>query len=73
MQCYKTYAATTIVANYLEIMPEVGRKLPHATIAEWMAQNRIEPEDVLNTTPQSLKTRLTRLIDHSRPRLSNAA
>lgn len=73
MQCYKTYAATIIIANYLEIMPEFGRKLPHAAIADWMALNDIEPEDVLNTTPQAIKTRLTRLIEHSRPRLPNAA
>ena len=73
MQCIKTYAATTIIANYLEIMPEIGRKLPHAVVAEWMAQNDIEPEDVLFTTPQVVKTRLARLIDHSRPRLPRAA
>ena len=73
MQCIKTYAATTIIANYLEIMPENGRKLPHAEIAEWMAQNDIEPEDVLFTTPHAIKTRLAALIDHSRPRLPNAA
>lgn len=34
MQCYKTYAAATIIANYLEVMPEIGRKLPHAAIAD---------------------------------------
>ena len=73
MQCYKTYAATTIVANYLEIMPEVGHKLPHASIAEWMGENNIEPEDVLNSTPQAIKKRLARLIEHSRPCLPNAA
>ena len=73
MQCIKTYAATTIIANYLEIMPEFGRKLPLAAIAEWMSQNDIEPEDVLYTTPQAIKTRLARLIDHSRPRLPLAA
>lgn len=73
MQCIKTYAATTIVANYLEIMPEIGRKLPHAAIAEWMALNGIEPEDVLNTTPQAIRTRLAGLIGHSRSRPPSAA
>ncbi len=73
MQCYKTYAATTIIADYLEVMPEIGRKLPHSAISEWMAQNDIEPEDVLNTTPQSLKTRLAKLIDQSCPRQPSAA
>ena len=73
MQCYKTYAATIVVANYLEIMPEFGRKLPHAAVAEWMVLNDIEPEDVLYTTPRAIKARLEKLIDHNRPRLSSAA
>ena len=55
MQCYKTYAATTIIANYLEVLPEFGRKPTHAAIADWMAQNDIEAEDVLYTTPDVVK------------------
>ena len=73
MQGYKTYAATMIIANYLEITPGYGRKLPHAAIADWMAQNDIEPEDVLNTTPQAIKKWLAELTDHSLPDLPNAA
>ena len=73
MQCYKTYAAVTIIANFLEIMPEVGRKLPHATIADWMAQNDIEPEDVLYATPARVKAQLVTLVESSRPRLPTAA
>ena len=73
MHCYKTYAAITIVANYFEIMPAVGRKLPHAAIADWMAQNDIEPEDVLYAAPETVKARLTSLVDGDLPRLPNAA
>jgi len=72
MQCYKAYAATIIIANYLEIMPEFGRKLPHAAIADWMAQNDIEPEDVLNAPP-AIKRWLVELIDHRCLRLPSAA
>ena len=73
MQCYKTFAATTVIANFLEVMPAVGRKLPHAAIAEWMAQNDIEPEDVLYATPQAVKSQLASLVEHNQPRLPNAA
>ena len=73
MQCYKMYAATTVIANFLEVMPEVGRKLPHAAIADWMAQNDIEPEDVLYATPQAVKAQLASLVESSRPRLPTAA
>jgi len=54
-------------------MPEYGRKLPHAPIADWMDQNDIEPEDVLNTTPQAIKKWLRQLAPRSLPDLSNAA
>ena len=73
MQCYKTYAATMIIANYLEITPGYGRKLPHAAIADWMAQNDIEPEDVLYARPEAVKAHLASLVDSNHPRLPTAA
>ena len=73
MHCFKTYAATLIIADYLEHMPEFGRKLPHAAVADWMALNDIEPDDVLNTTPQAIKKWLKQLAPHSLPNLPNAA
>lgn len=73
MQCYKTFAATTVIANFLEVMPEVGRKLPHAAIAEWMAQHDIDAEDVLYATPAAVKSRLAIAVEHDRPGLPNAA
>ena len=73
MQCLKTYAATVIIADYLERMPEFGRKLPYTAVADWMAQNDIEPDDVLNTTPQAIKKWLKQLAPKSLPKLSTAA
>jgi hypothetical protein len=73
MQCFKTYAATLIIADYLERMPECGRKLSQAAVADWMALNDIEPEDVLNTTPQAIKKWLRQLAPQKLPNLSNAA
>lgn len=73
MHCYKTFAAATLVANIFETLPEIGRKLPYALIAEWMAQNDIEPEDVLYIAPDAAKAKLVGLIEHNRPQLSRAA
>ena len=73
MHCYKTFAATTLIAHMFEILPEIGRKLPHAAIAEWMAQNDIEPEDVLYVAPEVVKAKLVSLIEHNRPQISHAA
>ena len=73
MHCYKTLAAATLIANQFENMPQVGRKLPHAVVAEWMAQNDIEPEDVLYKAPDVVKTKLLSLLENSRPQISRAA
>lgn len=72
MHCYKTFAATTLIANMFEILPEIGRKLPHVVIAEWMAQNDIEPEDVLYAESDVIKAKLVSLIKYSRPQISHA-
>ena len=56
-----------------EILPEIGRKLPHAVIAEGMAQNDIEPEDVLYAAPDVVKAKLVSLIEQGRPQISHAA
>jgi hypothetical protein len=73
MHCYKTFAATTLIANTFEILPEIGRKLPHSVIVEWMAKNDIEPEDVLYAAPDVVKAKLVRLIEYNRPQISHAA
>ena len=73
MHCYKTFAATALIANTFEILPEIGRKLPHAVVAEWMAQNDIEPEDVLYMAPAALKAKLAGLIESERPQVPRAA
>ena len=73
MQCYKTYAATILIANMLEVMPEVRRKLPYSVIAEWMAQNDIQPEDVFQVEPEAMKALLVHLIEKDYPQFPNAA
>lgn len=73
MQCYKTFAATTLIANTFEILPEIGRKLPHSVIVEWMAENDIEPEDLLYAAPDDVQTRLVLLVENNRPRIPRAA
>lgn len=73
MHCYKTFAATTLIANTLEIMPEIRRKLPYVAVADWMAQNSIEPDDVLYATPEEVKAKLTILIENCQPQVSRAA
>lgn len=73
MHCYKTFAATSLIANTFEILPEIGRKLPHSVTAEWMAENDIEPEDVLYAAPDDVQAKLVRLIENNRPRIPRAA
>jgi hypothetical protein len=72
MQSYKTYASITLIANTFEILPEVGCKLSHSVIAEWMEQNDIEPEDVLYASPDIVKAKLVRLVSNNLPQIPHA-
>lgn len=73
MHCYQTFAAITLIANTLEILPEVGRKLPHSVIADWMDQHGIEPEDVLYASPHEVKAKLVGVIRLGRSHIPHAA
>ena len=73
MHCYRTYAAITLIANTLEIMPEVGRKLPHSMLIDWISRHDIEPEDLLFVSPDEAKSILIRLVAQDRPGLPRAA
>lgn len=73
MHCYQTFAAVTLIANTLEIMPEIGRKLPYTVIADWMGQHDIEPEDLLYAPPDEVKARLVSLVEQHRPEMPRAA
>jgi hypothetical protein len=54
MQCYQYLAAITAVANTIESVPGIPHKLPLSVIAEWMANNDIEAEDVLFATAEQI-------------------
>ncbi len=73
MRSYKTMIATRLIADILEALPEVGRKLPHAAVAEWMDQYDIDPEDVLFESPDAVREMLVGLIEKSKPQWPHAA
>jgi hypothetical protein len=73
MQCYQYLAAITAVANTIESIPGVHHKLPHSVIAEWMAENEIEAEDVLFASREQIDATVESLIRESQPRILRAA
>ncbi len=73
MHCYQTFAATTLIADMFEDLPGIGRKPSHAEIADWMAQNGIEAEDILYIAPGAARAKLVGLVKQNRPRISRAA
>ena len=73
MQCYQYLAAVTAVANALEAFPEIRRKLPLSAIANWMAENDIESEDLVFATASEVRTRIASLIQQNQPHTRIAA
>ena len=73
MQCYQYLAAVNAVANALEAFPETRRKLPLSVIAEWMADNDIEPEDLVFVTAGDVRSRIEIWIRKNQPHIRKAA
>ena len=73
MQCYQYLAAITAVANTIESIPGIHHKLPHGVIADWMAGNDIEPEDVLFASRDQITTLIESLVRDNQPRILHAA
>ena len=73
MQCYEYLAAITAVANAIDTLPVIDRKLPPSVIADWMAVNDIEAEDVLFAPRGELIDRIESLIRENQPRIRIAA
>jgi hypothetical protein len=73
MQCYQYLAALTAVANTIESIPGIPHKLPHSVIAEWMADNDIEAQDVLFATTEQIVAIVESLLRDNQPRILHAA
>jgi hypothetical protein len=73
MQCYEYLAAITAVANTIESIPGIPHKLPHSVIAEWMADNDIEAQDVLFATTEQIVAIVESLLRDNQPRILHAA
>jgi hypothetical protein len=73
MQCYQYLAAVTAVANALEAFPEIRHKLPLSAVANWMAENDIESEDLVFATASEVRTKIAILIQQNQPHTRIAA
>ena len=73
MQCYQYLSAITAVANTIESIPGIPHKLPHSVIAEWMADNDIEAQDVLFATTEQIVAIVESLLRDNQPRILHAA
>ncbi|MDH3629707.1 MAG: hypothetical protein OER98_01195 [Gammaproteobacteria bacterium] len=73
MQCYQYLAAVTVVANAFEAFPEIRHKLPLNAIADWMAENNIDPEDLVFASASEVRTKIAILIQQNQPHIRIAA
>ena len=73
MQCYQYLAAVTAVATALEAFPENRHKLPLSAIADWMAENDIESEDLAFATASEVHAKIEILIKQNQPHIRIAA
>lgn len=73
MQCYQYLAAITAVSMTIDSIPGIHHRLPHNVIADWMAENDIESDDVLLASPAHLRSIIESLIRQNQPQVLHAA
>ena len=75
MQNYRYLASIMSVTKALESIPGIAKQLPPNVVADWMEQNHLEAEEVLEVSGDELRFRIENLVqpDHSNiPHLSQA-
>ncbi len=73
MQCYEYLAAVTAVANAIDSIPGERHNMPYSVIADWMAQNDIEAEDLLDVSGAEIKALVEEMIQQDHPQMPHAA
>ena len=70
MQCYQFLAATIAVARTVDSMPGTAHQLPYGVIANWMADNDIDTDELLNASSEAIETRIKPLLQTNQPHLN---
>lgn len=70
MQCYRFLAATIAVARTVDSMPGTEHQLPYGVIANWMSDNNLDIDDLLNVPSEAIEARIKHLLQTSPPRLN---
>ena len=73
MQCYQYLAAVTAVTNTIDTFPGIRHRLPYAVVADWMAENDIEPEDILLVSGDAVRAIVANLVEQNQPDMPHAA
>ena len=73
MHCYQYLAAVNAVANSIESFPDTEQKLPYSVVADWMEENGIEPEDILQVSGAEVRAIVEGVISRDQPHLPHAA
>ena len=73
MQCYEYLAAVTAVANAIDTIPNEPHKIPYSVVADWMAQNDIEAEDLFEVSGPEVKALVEEVIQQNHSHVPHAA
>lgn len=73
MQCYRYLAAVTRLAHDIDTIPRLRRRIPYSVIAEWMEQNDIEAEELLEISGDEVRAIVAELVESNHPPMGHAA
>lgn len=70
MQCYHFLAATIAVAKTVDSIPGTEHQLPYGVIANWMVENDIDTDKLLNASPEAIEIQIKPLLQNNQPHLN---
>ena len=73
MHCYHYLAAVARIADAIESLPAAESRIPLGVLADWMEENGIEADDVLEVSGDEVKTIVESAIGGDQPHLPHAA
>lgn len=69
MQCYRYLAAVTRVAHSIDTIPQLRQRIPYSVLAEWMEQNGIEAEELLQVSGEEVRSIVADLVESNQPQV----
>lgn len=73
MHCYRYLAAVGALSEAIDSLPNTEHRLPYSILADWMEENGIDADELLQVSGEEVRTIVETIISQHQPPLPHAA